>query len=130
MNKFKDYYKKDLKKLAENNPYGNPFSAKIINLETNQVLDAVNTAKHSLIEHAEINAINKMFEKGWQPQDCIIISSGNPCPMCLTAIAWAGLKTVYYIDEYTVANKRGFKFDRDAQKVNKFLKLGLRIIKL
>src|SRR3972149_7236802 len=130
MNNFKDYYTKDLKKLAENNPYGNPFSAKIINLALNKSFNAVNTAKTSLIQHAEINAINKIFEKKWQPQDCIIISSGNPCPMCLTAIAWSGIEQVYYMDEYTIANERGFKFDRDAQTVNKFLRLGLKIKKI
>jgi tRNA(Arg) A34 adenosine deaminase TadA len=130
MNKFKEYYTKDLKKLAENNPYGNPFSAKIVNLAENLSLDAVNTAKHSLIEHAEINAINKMFEKGWQPQDCIIISSGEPCLMCISAIAWSGIKTVYYLNDYTIANKQGFKWDCDCQEVNKKYKLGLRIIKL
>lgn len=130
MTNWKEYYTKNLKYLAENNKFGNPFSAKIINLAENLSLDAVNTAKKSLIEHAEINVINKMFEKGWQPQDCIIISSGEPCPMCLFAIAWAGIKTVYYLDDFTIANERGFKFDFDCKEVNERYKLGLRIIKL
>jgi hypothetical protein len=47
--------------------------------------------------------------------------------MCLTACAWAGLKEVYYISSFKVANKKGYSFDQDCQRINKLLKLGLKI---
>jgi tRNA(Arg) A34 adenosine deaminase TadA len=50
--------------------------------------------------------------------------------MCVTAIAWAGIKKVYYLDSYKVANDHGFIFDQDVHRVNRFLKLGLTISQL
>lgn len=121
--------KKELIKLAKNNTWGNPFSACII--YKNEEYYNVNSIKYEVdpTEHAEIKVIRMACEDHdtTNLKGAILISSAEPCPMCLTAIAWAGIKDVYFIDSYKVANKKGFKFDNDAEKVNKFLKLGLNI---
>jgi guanine deaminase len=121
----------DLRKLAQANKEGNPFSAMIVERSTNRSIVTVNrviTAKDPTA-HAEIEAIRKAGKKGFNFEDCIMICSGEPCPMCATAIAWAGMKEVYYLDSYKVANKKGYRLDQDVQRVNRLLKLGLRIVR-
>ena len=119
----------DLRKLAQANKKGHPFSAMIVERSTSRSIVAVNrvvTAKDPTA-HAEIEAIRKAGKKGFNFEDCIMICSGEPCPMCATAIAWAGMKEVYYLDSCKVADEKGYRFDQDVQRVNKLLKLGLKI---
>ena len=117
-----------LKDLVNNNPVGNPFSAAILNIKTGKSYCAVNEVySGDPTAHAEIVAIRNLKKTGYNPEDCIIISSGAPCPMCLAAIAWAGIKEVRYIYSYRVAYYQGFPFDQDCHRVNKLLGLGLNI---
>ena len=119
-----------LKTIVKTNPYGSPFSACLLNKRTGLSSYGGNmvTSLNDPTAHAEINTLQQIrYVKDFNPNDYIIISSGEPCPMCLTAIAWSGIKEVYYIDSYKIANKKGFKFDQSSKKVNKFLKLGLKI---
>ena len=122
----------DLKKLAQINTKGYPFSAKILEETTGRSVIAVNQVitKNDPTAHAEIEVIRKAGENGFNFEDCSIISSGEPCPMCVTAIAWAGIKKVYYLDSYKVANDKGFNFDQDVHRVNQILNLGLTISQL
>jgi tRNA(Arg) A34 adenosine deaminase TadA len=101
----------------------------IVEKSTNRSIVAVNkvTTAKDPTAHAEIEAIRKAGKKGFNFKDCIIICSGEPCPMCATAIAWAGMKEVYYLDSYNVANDKGYRFDQDVRRVNKLLNLGLII---
>ncbi|HLE06368.1 MAG TPA: nucleoside deaminase [Candidatus Nanoarchaeia archaeon] len=48
--------------------------------------------------HSELVAIRKASKKlgRFDLSDCIIYSSSEPCPMCLGAILWAKIKTVYF----------------------------------
>jgi tRNA(Arg) A34 adenosine deaminase TadA len=119
----------DLKRLAKNNTKGNPFSAKIVEESTGRTITAVNEVLVSKdpTAHAEIMAIRKAGEQGFNFRDSVIYCSGEPCPMCATAIAWSGIKKVYYHDSYKVANNGGFAYDQDVHQVNKYLKLGLDI---
>lgn len=126
------YIIKYLKYLANNNLAGNPFSACIVDLQTGAYYYAVNKVKElkDPTAHAEIIAIRELLNKPhFNPDNCAIISSSEPCPMCLTAIAWSGIKLVMYLEDYTVAIKKGFKFDRSSKTVNKVLNLGLKIRK-
>ncbi len=122
----------DLRKLAQKNKKGYPFSARILEETTGRSVIAVNQviAKNDPTAHAEIEVIRKAGENSFNFEDCVIISSGEPCPMCVTAIAWAGIKKVYYLDSYKVANDHGFIFDQDVHRVNQILNLGLTISQL
>jgi tRNA(Arg) A34 adenosine deaminase TadA len=53
--------------------------------------------------HAEVAAIRAACEKEgtFHLDGCVLYSSCEPCPMCLSAAYWAGIKKVYY------ANTRG-----------------------
>ena len=119
----------DLRKLAQTNKEGHPFSAMIVERSTSRSIVAVNRviAAKDPTAHAEIEAIRKAGKSGFNFEDCIIFCSGEPCPMCTTAIAWAGMKEVYYLDSCRVANEKGYSFDQDVQRVNRLLKLGLKI---
>jgi tRNA(Arg) A34 adenosine deaminase TadA len=113
--------------FAENNKKGFPFSACLFNKKRGILGYFVNnvTLLKDPTAHAEMMALRYLgtnFDKNE-----VLISSGEPCPMCLTACAWAGIKEIYYINSFKVANKKGYDFDQDCQRVNKLLKLGLKI---
>ena len=119
----------DLRRLAQANKKGYPFSAMIIEKSTGRSIVAVNKviAANDPTAHAEIEAIRKAGKRGFNLEDCTIICSGEPCPMCAAAIAWAGMKEVYYLDSHKVANDKGYRFDQDVHRVNRLLNLGLTI---
>jgi len=47
--------------------------------------------------HAEINAIRQASAqvKG-DFSECMLVSTHEPCPMCSTAIVWAGIKQIAF----------------------------------
>jgi len=61
--------------------------------------------------HAEINAIRLACKKlkTFDLSDCILYTSCEPCPMCLSAIKWSNIKTVYYAATQLDADKIGFR---------------------
>ncbi len=60
--------------------------------------------------HAEILAIRQAASvlKSHDLGDCTLYSSCEPCPMCLGAIYWAGIKKVVYSCDRTDAEGAGF----------------------
>ena len=60
--------------------------------------------------HAEILAIRQaaLFLRSHDLSDCTLYSSCEPCPMCLGAIYWAGIKKVVYACDRNDAEAAGF----------------------
>jgi guanine deaminase len=60
--------------------------------------------------HAEISAIRLACEElgTYNLQGCVIYTSCEPCPMCLGAIYWAHIDTIYYGNTKTDAAAIGF----------------------
>jgi tRNA(Arg) A34 adenosine deaminase TadA len=60
--------------------------------------------------HAEILAIRKASEilKSFNLGECTLYTSCEPCPMCLGAIYWAGIKKVVYSSDRNEAAAAGF----------------------
>jgi len=60
--------------------------------------------------HAEVLAIREAASilKSHELHDCIIYTSCEPCPMCLGAIYWSGIKKVVYACDRRDAEKAGF----------------------
>jgi tRNA(Arg) A34 adenosine deaminase TadA len=60
--------------------------------------------------HAEVNAIRAACKKlgSFQLDECILISSCEPCPMCLGAIYWARPMAVYFMNNREDAASIGF----------------------
>lgn len=94
---------------------GGPFGAiivkegKIIGRGYNQV-----TSKNDPTAHAEIVAIREAchFLQAFHLDDCRIYCSCEPCPMCLGAIYWSRLSTVYYAANRQDAAAAGFDDQR------------------
>lgn len=90
---------------------GGPFGAivvkdgKIIGSGANSV-----TTTNDPTAHAEVIAIRNACKvlNDFQLTDCILITSCEPCPMCLGASYWARVKAVYYIASKDDAAKAGF----------------------
>ena len=60
--------------------------------------------------HAEINVIKIASQKiGKDLEQCILISTHEPCPMCAAAIVWANIKTVVYGYSIEESKKQGRK---------------------
>ncbi len=60
--------------------------------------------------HAEVSAIREACKSlgTFDLSGCVIYTSCEPCPMCLGAIYWAHIDTVYYGSKAADANNIGF----------------------
>jgi guanine deaminase len=93
------------------NQGGGPFAAVIV--KDNQIIgEGFNQVsnKNDPTAHAEIVAIRNACKhlSYFQLTDCILYSSSEPCPMCLSAIYWSRLKHVFYANSYQQAQLAGF----------------------
>lgn len=95
----------------ENN-LGGPFGAVIVKDNTiigrgcNKVLK-----DHDPTAHAEISAIRDAcnYLGTHDLTDCVIYTTSEPCPMCLSAIMWANIKTIYFGTDRKEVEAIGFK---------------------
>lgn len=97
-----------------NNNEGGPFGAVII--KDNKIVSvAHNTVLKSNdpTAHAEVNAIRMAGKElnTFDLKDCTLITTSEPCPMCMSAIIWANIKTVYYGTNRKDVAKIGFRDD-------------------
>lgn len=78
---------------------GGPFGAVIVK-DVEVLATGVNrvTANCDPTAHAEVSAIRAACQKehNFKLEGCTIYTSCEPCPMCLSAIYWAGISRVYY----------------------------------
>ena len=78
---------------------GGPFGAVIVK-DGEIIATGVNrvTASNDPTAHAEVSAIRAACAKlqTFQLTDCIVYSSCEPCPMCLSALYWAGVKKIFF----------------------------------
>lgn len=78
---------------------GGPFGAVIVR-DDEVIATGCNrvTADSDPTAHAEVNAIRKACSKlgTFSLKGCTIYSSCEPCPMCLSAIYWAGISRLCY----------------------------------
>ena len=90
---------------------GGPFGA-VITRNGEIIAACHNTvlATNDPTAHAEVNAIRAACKKLGRPHldDCELHTTCEPCPLCLGAIQWARLKTVYYAADRHDAAAAGF----------------------
>ena len=113
MNKYMEIAN-DLARDNLNTKVGGPFGAcvvrngEIIGKGSNHVL-----SDNDPTAHAEVMAIRDACKNigSYDLSDCEIYTSCYPCPMCLSAIIWANIKTVYYGNTKEDAERIGFRDD-------------------
>lgn len=94
--------------------HGGPFGAivvkdnVIVGIGNNQVI-----RNNDSTAHAEIMAIRNAEQtlNTFDLTGCELYTSCYPCPMCLSAIIWANIKTVYYGNTKEDASDIGFRDD-------------------
>ena len=90
---------------------GGPFGAIIVK-DDKIISEAFNrvTLNNDPTAHAEILAIRQAASvlESHQLNDCTLYSSCEPCPMCLGAIYWSGMKKVVYGCDRSDAESSGF----------------------
>ena len=90
---------------------GGPFGAvvvrrgEVVATGTNSV-----TLLNDPTAHAEVSAIRAACAavKDFKLEECEIYSSCEPCPMCLSAIYWAGIRKIYFANTREDAKRIGF----------------------
>lgn len=90
---------------------GGPFGAvvvkdgKVIAKSGNKV-----TSTNDPTAHAEVSAIRMACKKlkTFDLTGCVIYTSCEPCPMCLSAIYWSRINTIYYANTKVDAANIGF----------------------
>ncbi|TCD11157.1 nucleoside deaminase [Pedobacter frigidisoli] len=98
-----------IENVSEN--IGGPFGAvvvkdgKLIAKSANKV-----TTTNDPTAHAEVSAIRLACQElnTFDLSGCVIYTSCEPCPMCLGAIYWSRIKTIYYANTKADAAKIGF----------------------
>lgn len=94
--------------------HGGPFGAVIVR-DDRIIAEGCNRVTSSLdpTAHAEIEAIRSACKAlgQFQLRDCVIYTSCEPCPMCLSAIYWARLDRIYYANTRQDAADIGFDDD-------------------
>ncbi|HDT2540205.1 TPA: nucleoside deaminase [Klebsiella aerogenes] len=89
---------------------GRPFGAVIVR-QGEVIAEAVNTLHQSgdPTAHAELNAIRDVsLRLGNQVlRECVVYASGQPCPMCLSAMYLTGVREVYFAN----SNQDGERFN-------------------
>jgi tRNA(Arg) A34 adenosine deaminase TadA len=65
------------------------------------IIVGTNNETENPLWHGEVHTIKRFYEMGRQnrppPQDILFIASHEPCPLCLSAITWAGYDNFYYL---------------------------------
>lgn len=104
--------------LARNNVTdfgGRPFGAVIV--KNGEILaTGVNEIVQSKdpTAHAELLAIRRASQKLQNSQlvDCQVFASGQPCPMCLSAMHMCGIKDVFFVNSNQDAESYGLSSAR------------------
>ena len=113
MNKYMQFAK-DLsdQNLLTNN--GGPFGAVIV--KDNIIVGVGNNhvlKNNDPTAHAEVMTIRDACKNlnTYDLTGCVLYTSCYPCPMCLSAIIWANIKTIYYGNTKEDAADIGFRDD-------------------
>lgn len=114
MNTFMDLAKKNAEIGVSKNE-GGPFGAVIVDENNNIIATGNNKVllQNDPTAHAEIVSIRAACKKlnTYDLTGMTIYTSCEPCPMCLSAIIWSNISTVYFACTKNDAANIGFRDD-------------------
>jgi tRNA(Arg) A34 adenosine deaminase TadA len=93
-----EQYMRHAIEAAGNNPQA-PFGAVIVDRERKEILaKGFNQSSQNPVWHGEIDAINRCAadHPGIDWKRLALYTTAEPCPMCQSAIVWAGMPLVAY----------------------------------
>jgi deoxycytidylate deaminase len=107
-------------------PFGNPDSTREPNqyfiLDDEVTKDLFMREHHAFSEkqelHSELNAIICLAKNGVSPEGAEMYTTLAPCSNCAKAILAAGIKKLYYMEEYDRSSE-GLDLLKEAQAVGK-----------
>jgi tRNA(adenine34) deaminase len=89
-----------------------PFGAVITHGRTGQLMaSGVNASGSNPTFHGEMVCINNYVQQhgnsGWG--DLVLYTTGEPCPMCMSALTWAGIGGVVYASSIASITRAGIR---------------------
>jgi len=92
------------------------FGAAVLRRENlSTVIADTNNETKCPLYHGEVHVIQKWSEmpqnKRASAEDSVFLSTHEPCCMCISAIVWAGFKTVFYLFPYETTRDQGIPHD-------------------
>jgi tRNA(Arg) A34 adenosine deaminase TadA len=98
-----------------------PFGAVIVRSARGEcVAVGANRSDENPLLHGEIDAINRCAaaHPGIDWSELVLYTTAEPCAMCLSAIAWAGIPVVYYGTSIPYLQRMGWKqIDMRAEEI-------------
>ncbi len=84
--------------------------------DLSMVLAGTNNEIENPLWHGEVHTLKQFYElpadERPKPQDCIFLSTHEPCSLCLSAITWTGFDNFYYLFGYE-DTKESFNIPHD-----------------
>lgn len=77
-------------------------AAVLLKKDLSLVIAGTNHEAQNPLWHGEVFTIKQFYElqRHPMPEECIFLSTHEPCSMCLSALAWSGFKSVYFLFGY------------------------------
>lgn len=76
-------------------------AAIVLKSDRSLVLAETNNEIENPLWHGEVHALKRFYELPATtrpaPKDCLFLATHEPCPLCLSAITWAGYDNFYYL---------------------------------
>jgi len=107
-NPFHDTLMRYAIELAGNDP-DLPFGAVVADRDTGEVVaEGWNRTSLNPTWHGEIDAINRL-PKAAAGRPMVLVTTAEPCPMCMGAILWAGIKAVAFGTSIRTLQRQGWR---------------------
>lgn len=97
--------------LGRRNPAA-PFGALIVAAGSGEILaDGVNAIGESPTRHGEVVAIDVWAASGAKRSDgpLVLYTTAEPCPMCMSAILWAGIEIIVFGTSIPTLVRKGWR---------------------